>query len=149
MRGGWSSRGGCWTGCSSILLPTASSMTRPTMRSGWSGPQDPTDNATPSGVSLAAEALTAYAAVTGSARHREAAEQALAATAGVGTRAPRFAGRSLAVAETLQSGPLEIAIVGDSRELVRTAFAAAPWGSAVVSGRPDGRVPLLTDRPLV
>ena len=41
-------------------------------------PQDPTDNATPSGQAAAAGALLGYAAYTGSARHREAAEQALA-----------------------------------------------------------------------
>ena len=114
-------------------------------------PQDPTDNATPSGVSLAAEALTTYAALTGSDRHREAAEVALAATAGLGTKAPRFAGRALAVAETRQTGPLEIAIATNSTgngTLLRTALTKAPWGSAVVSGEPDNGVPLLTGRPL-
>jgi uncharacterized protein YyaL (SSP411 family) len=111
-------------------------------------PQDPTDNATPSGVSLAAEALTTYAALTGSARHRRAAEQALAATAGVGTQAPRFAGRALAVAETIEGGPLEIAIAGESPDLLRVALGEAPWGSAVVTGTPDNGVPLLAGRPL-
>lgn len=112
-------------------------------------PQDPTDNATPSGVSLAAEALTTYAALTGSARHREAAGKALEATARLGTKAPRFAGRALAVAETHQTGPLEIAIAGESSQLLRVALSKAPWGSAVVTGRPDNGVPLLADRPLV
>ena len=40
-------------------------------------PADPTDNATPGGTSAAAGALLTYAALTGSGRHREAAEQAL------------------------------------------------------------------------
>jgi uncharacterized protein YyaL (SSP411 family) len=111
-------------------------------------PQEPTDNATPSGVSLAAEALTTYGALTGSTRHRQAAEQALAATAGVGTQAPRFAGRALAVAETIQGGPLEIAIAGESTDLLRVALGEAPWGSAVVTGTPDNGVPLLAGRPL-
>ncbi len=112
-------------------------------------PRDPTDNAYPSGVALAAEALTSYAAVTGSARHAAAAGQALAATAGLGSSAPRFAGRGLAVAETVRTGPLEIAIVGDAPELLRTALAEAPWGSAVVTGSPGGGVPLLAGRTLV
>ncbi|WP_224279826.1 thioredoxin domain-containing protein, partial [Streptomyces sp. LS1784] len=40
-------------------------------------PQDPTDNATPSGWTAAAGALLTYAAYTGSDRHRTAAERAL------------------------------------------------------------------------
>ncbi len=75
-------------------------------------PQDPTDNASPSGVSLAAEAFTTLASLTGSVRYETAAEQALQASATIAARAPRFAGRALAVAETVASGPLEIAIVG-------------------------------------
>jgi len=112
-------------------------------------PQDPTDNATPSGVALAAEALTTYAALTGSERHRAAAGLALAATSGLGAKAPRFAGRALAVAETLQTGPLEIAVVGDAPELLRVALADAPWGSAVVAGAPGTEVPLMAGRTLV
>ncbi|TDO45056.1 hypothetical protein EV643_114201 [Kribbella sp. VKM Ac-2527] len=112
-------------------------------------PQDPTDNASPSGVSLAAEAFTTLASVTGSARYEEAATAGLRASAALADRAPRFAGRALAVAETQQAGPLEIAIVGDSAELVRTALTDAPWGTAVVSGRPGSDVPLLAGRDLV
>ncbi|HJU96719.1 MAG TPA: thioredoxin domain-containing protein, partial [Jiangellaceae bacterium] len=41
-------------------------------------PQDPTDNATPSGRAAAAGALLTFAALTGSTVHREAAERALA-----------------------------------------------------------------------
>ncbi len=112
-------------------------------------PRDPTDNASPSGIALAAEALTTYASLTGSERHREAAARALAATAGLGTTAPRFAGRALAVAETIESGPLEIAVVGDAPGLLRTALAEAPWGSAVAAGEPGDAVPLLAGRDLV
>jgi uncharacterized protein YyaL (SSP411 family) len=130
-------------------------------------PQDPTDNATPAGVSLAAEAFTTLASVTGEARYDEAAEQALAASATLAGRAPRFAGRALAVAETHVAGALEIAIVGeaaasgdavtgdaaasggDTGELVRTALRHAPWGTAVVRGRPGSDVPLLAGRGLV
>jgi uncharacterized protein YyaL (SSP411 family) len=58
-------------------------------------PQDATDNASPSGVSLAAEAFTTLASVTGSARYEEAAQQALRLSAAIAGRAPRFAGRRL------------------------------------------------------
>ncbi|GAB2595580.1 thioredoxin domain-containing protein [Kribbella endophytica] len=120
-------------------------------------PQDATDNASPSGVSLAAEAFTTLASVTGEARYEEAAELALAASAVLAARAPRFAGRALAVAEAQQAGPLEIAIVGpqstsdvaSAGELVRVAVANAPWGTAVVRGEPGSDVPLLAGRGLV
>jgi uncharacterized protein YyaL (SSP411 family) len=112
-------------------------------------PQDLTDNASPSGVSLAAEAFTTLASLTGSVRYERAAEQALTASATIAARAPRFAGRALAVAETVASGPLEIAIVGASPELLRTALTSAPWGTAIVHGDPGLAVPLMAGRGLV
>ena len=111
-------------------------------------PKDPTDNATPSGVALAAEALTTLASLTGSTRYETAAAQALAASAALGNRAPRFAGRALAVAETLRSGPLEIAIAGTDAELLRVAITDSPWGTAVVQGEPGLDVPLMEGREL-
>ncbi|MFC0625947.1 thioredoxin domain-containing protein [Kribbella deserti] len=112
-------------------------------------PKDPTDNASPAGVSLAAEALMVYAGVTGSARHEVAAGQALTACAGLGARAARFAGRGLAVAETIASGPQEIAIVGESPELLRTALVEAQWGTPLASGSPGSDVPLMQARDLL
>lgn len=112
-------------------------------------PQDSTDNASPAGVSLAAEALTTLASVTGSARYEEAAEQALQASFAIADRAPRFVGRALAVAETIASGPLEIAVVGASADLLRTAMKDAPWGTALATGLPGSDVPLLVGRGLV
>ena len=76
-------------------------------------PADPTDNATPGGTSAAAGALLTYAALSGSGRHREAAEQALRFTGALAEKAPRFAGWGLAVAEALADGPREVAIVGE------------------------------------
>ncbi|MEU3077412.1 thioredoxin domain-containing protein, partial [Streptomyces laurentii] len=92
-------------------------------------PQDPTDNATPSGWTAAASALLTYAAHTGSAAHRAAAEEALGVVKALGPRAPRFIGWGLAAAEALRDGPREIAVVGDPededfRELRRTALRA-------------------------
>jgi uncharacterized protein len=118
-------------------------------------PQDPTDNASPSGQSAAAGALLTYAALTGSGRHREAAESALAAARALSAQAPRFAGWGLAVAEAALAGPLEIAVVGaagDSQRaaLHRVALESPAPGAAVVAGQPDAPgVPLLRDRPLV
>ncbi|GAA0622625.1 thioredoxin domain-containing protein [Kribbella sandramycini] len=112
-------------------------------------PQDPTDNATPSGVSLAAEAFTTLAGLTGSVHYESAAEQALSASVAIANRAPRFAGRALAVAEAEAAGPLEIAIAGRSPELLRVAFTDAPWGTAIVQGEPGLDVPLMAGRSLV
>ena len=112
-------------------------------------PQDPTDNASPAGVSLAAEALTTAASLTGSARYDAAAAQAINASATLAARAPRFAGRGLAVAETVAAGPLEIAIAGESGELLRVAVKDSPWGTAVVHGEPGLDVPLMAGRDLV
>lgn len=112
-------------------------------------PRDPTDNATPSGVALAADALMTYGAITGSARHGDAAQAALTATSAIGAQAPRFAGRALAVAETALSGPLEIAVIGESPELTRAAVQHALWGTPVIVGDPGTSVPLLLGRDLV
>ena len=120
-------------------------------------PQDPTDNATPSGRSAAAGALLSYAAYTGSARHREAAERALGVTGLLADRAPRAGGWGLAVAEAMLAGPLEVAIVGDKndplrKELLDAALNSTSPGAAVVAGEPtDGEaaIPLLAHRGLL
>ena len=75
-------------------------------------PQDPTDNASPSGASSAAGALLGYAALTGSSRHREAADAALAKVGGIAAKHARFAGWSCAVAEAALAGPIQVAVVG-------------------------------------
>ncbi|WP_406316786.1 thioredoxin domain-containing protein [Streptomyces sp. NBC_00118] len=114
-------------------------------------PQDPTDNATPSGWSAAAGALLSYAAQTGSEPHRTAAERALGVVRALGPRAPRFIGHGLAVAEALLDGPKEVAVVGEiGGELHRTALLGTAPGAVVAAGRPgSGELPLLADRPLV
>ncbi|MFJ9827564.1 thioredoxin domain-containing protein [Streptomyces sp. NPDC101160] len=118
-------------------------------------PQDPTDNATPSGWTAAAGALLSYAAHTGSEPHRAAAEAALGVVKALGPRAPRFIGWGLAVAEALRDGPKEIAVVGAPddeafRALWRTALRSGAPGAVLAAGLPDGEeFPLLRDRPLV
>ncbi|MEU6483244.1 thioredoxin domain-containing protein [Streptomyces sp. NPDC046887] len=134
-------------------------------------PQDPTDNAAPSGWTAAAGALLSYAAHTGSEAHRTAAEGALGVVTALGPRAPRFIGWGLATVEALLDGPREVAIVSGGeegagertgaeevagRELLRAALLSTAPGAVIAHGRPDGgrdgeeaEFPLLRDRPLV
>ncbi|MDH2392142.1 thioredoxin domain-containing protein [Streptomyces sp. HNM0663] len=119
-------------------------------------PQDPTDNAAPSGWCAAAGALLSYAAHTGSEAHRSAAEAALGVVKALGPRAPRYIGWGLAAVEALLDGPREVAVVGPevepaTRELHRTALLAPAPGAVVAVGEAGGEpeFPLLRDRPLV
>jgi len=121
-----------------------------------SRPADPTDNATPAGQTAAAGALLTYAAYTGSARHREAAEQALGVVGALSEQHPQFAGWGLAVAEALADGPREIAIVGPRDDpatsaLHRAALLAAAPGAVVAVADPadEPTVGLVRDRPLM
>ncbi|MFI6759097.1 thioredoxin domain-containing protein [Micromonospora sp. NPDC050417] len=116
-------------------------------------PADPTDNATPSGLSALVAALVAYSALTGEPRYREVAETALATIAPIVARHARFTGYAATTGEALLSGPYEVAIVttdpvGDP--LLLAARRHAPPGAVVVAGAPDQPgVPLLADRPLL
>ncbi|WP_069884676.1 thioredoxin domain-containing protein [Streptomyces luteocolor] len=114
-------------------------------------PQDPTDNAAPSGWTAAAGALLSYAAHTGAEPHRTAAERALGIVKALGPRVPRFIGHGLAVAEAALDGPREVAVVGEVLgDLHRTALLGTAPGAVVAAGAPgSGELPLLADRPLV
>ncbi|WP_035798345.1 thioredoxin domain-containing protein [Kitasatospora mediocidica] len=119
-------------------------------------PQDPTDNATPSGWTAAAQALLTYAAYTGSERHRTAAERALGVVGALAVKASRFVGWGLAAAEALVDGPREVAVVGPAGDprtaaLHRTALLATAPGAVVALGEAavSAGVPLLVDRPLL
>ncbi|WP_328671138.1 thioredoxin domain-containing protein [Streptomyces sp. NBC_00328] len=118
-------------------------------------PQDPTDNATPSGWSAAAGALLSYSAQTGAEPHRTAAERALGVVKALGPRAPRFIGWGLAVAEALLDGPREVAVVGEASDPATTALRRAALlgtvpGAVVAVGVPESEeLPLLAGRPLV
>ena len=121
-------------------------------------PQDPTDNATPSGWSAATGALLSFAALTGSVRHRQAAENALNVYDALGAQVPRFAGWGLAVAEAHVAGPAEVAIIGSAddprtAELRAAALRSTSPGAAIIAGDPahsgSRTVPLLRDRPLL
>ncbi len=124
-------------------------------------PADPADNATPSGTFAVAGALLSYSALTGSARHREAAAAALGVLPAIAARYPRAAGAGLAVAEAWLAGPAEIAVIGSpdderTRALHETALHAATPGAVLAlgdgtdgAGGTEAAVPLLTGRGLV
>ena len=98
-------------------------------------PQDPTDNATPSGLAAAAGALLTCSAMTGEERYRAAAEAALTTVAPLMGRHARFAGWAAAVGEALLAGPAEVVVL-DRPDLLRVARLATSPGAVVVTGGP-------------
>ncbi|MFC5909004.1 thioredoxin domain-containing protein [Streptacidiphilus monticola] len=107
-------------------------------------PQDPTDNAAPSGWTAAAGALLSYAALRESERHRVAAERALGVVTALATRAPRFIGWGLAVAAALLDGPRVVSLAGDTGPLRAAALRANAPGALVAV---DAERPLVDGRP--
>jgi uncharacterized protein YyaL (SSP411 family) len=123
-----------------------------------SRPSDPTDNATPSGQGLIAEALLLASLLCDeekSSNYRELAEQALARSGMLIAHEPRFAGQWLALAEQLEAGPIQVAIVGgagdvERAELVRKTWASLPNTAVAVVGDPAASpTGLLAHRTLV
>jgi uncharacterized protein YyaL (SSP411 family) len=116
-------------------------------------PRSGSDNAEPSGQSALAGALVTFGALTGSSAHLEAGRRAVDASGEIAVRDPRFAGWTLAVAEALAAGPLEVAIVGTDEvaaELLSVARASTSPGLVLAFGSPDAPdLPLLQERPLV
>ena len=106
-------------------------------------PQDPTDNATPSGAGALAGALVTYAALTGDSDFRARADAVVGSLAPLIVRFPRYAGWVAAVGEAMLAGPLEIAVVA-APELATVARRTTSPGAVVVTG---GQSPLLADRP--
>jgi uncharacterized protein YyaL (SSP411 family) len=121
-----------------------------------SRPKDPTDNASPSGLSATVHAMARLATYTGDVDLGRRAEAAARSAAKLITAAPRFAGWLLADAVSrLAQAPVEVAIVGDpddqrTRLLTRRARTLAPAGSVIIAGKPDtSGVPLLADRTMI
>ena len=105
---------------------------------------DMSDNATPSGWSLAAEALLTASALTADAGLRARAETVLGQAAHLAGH-PQFWGHGLSVVEALLDGPREVAIVAD---------VGSPVHRVALHGTAPGMViattgPLLEDRPRV
>ncbi len=120
----------------------------------YTRPQDPTDNATPSGLSATLRALRLLGRLTGGEAYGRRADEAAATVGALVARAPRFAGWLLAdaVTETLRAAaPVEVAVVGppgpERDALVRLAWRQAPAGSVVVAAAEgDAGFALLADR---
>jgi uncharacterized protein len=122
----------------------------------YTRPQDPTDNATPSGLSAAVHALRLMAELTGQDRYTVRADRAAMSASDLVRRAPRFAGWLLADAISLTSGqrPVQVAVVGPDdagrAALVHTAHQLAPAGSVVMAGMSDQPgLALLAERPMI
>nr|WP_206443956.1 thioredoxin domain-containing protein [Nocardioides sp. KC13] len=112
-------------------------------------PRDASDNASPGGTSAMVHALVTAHALTGEGRYRTAAEEALGATSTLMTKAPRFAGWSLAAAATMKDGPLEIAVVGPpgpDRDALEDAARRRPGAVVVVADEARDDIPLLSSR---
>jgi uncharacterized protein YyaL (SSP411 family) len=123
----------------------------------YARPRDPTDNATPSGLSATVHALRLLSQLTGDDAYAARAAEAAATGGQLIVQAPRFAGWLLAdaISHAGDRPPVQVAIVGRSddptrAELVQTAYQAAPAGSVILAGEPglDGFA-LLADRPLI
>ena len=116
-------------------------------------PRDPSDNASPSGLSSMVHALVDAHALTGEGRYLTVAEDALATVATLAEKAPRFAGWSLAAAQTmLTGGPLEVAVVGPAgadRDALAARARRLPGAIVVVAAGPRDDVPLLSGRTAV
>jgi len=105
-------------------------------------PRDPTDNATPSGTSLAVELLLVLADVTGDEGYRRRADRVLASLAEpLARHAPAF-GHLLGAADMAVDGAVELVLVGDPGTAGFRALAAAAGRryvpSLVVEGGPEG-----------
>ncbi|WP_425863625.1 thioredoxin domain-containing protein [Arthrobacter sp. TWP1-1] len=113
---------------------------------------DPFDNATASAVALLAGVFASWAAYTGSHRHAVIVENLLAGVPELARRAPRAAGGLLAVAQAMEAGPLELAVVGPAGPardaLLRQAWLSPSPGMvlAVWDGSGTAPVPLLEGR---
>ena len=117
-------------------------------------PRDVTDNATPSGTSLAVELLARLAELRQDADMRRRATYVLETLAEPMARHPSAFGHALGVADLLISGAVELAIVGDPaatdfRALARAAAERYVPSLVVAGGLPERslEIALLTDRP--
>ena len=121
-----------------------------------SRPRDATDNATPSGTSLACDLLVRLAELRHDAEMRRQAAFVLETIAEPMAHYPSAFGHALQVADMLVHGAVELAIVGDPGasdfdSLVRVA-AERYVPALVLAGGSPGQgtaVPLLADRPVV
>ena len=114
-----------------------------------SRPKDVFDNATPSGNSVAADALQRLALLTGEERYRAAAKRVLGLLAATAAQHPTGFGRLLSAVDLALGSPKEVAVIGqpdaaDTRELLRTVFDRFLPNRVVALGRPGAIPPSIT-----
>ena len=110
-------------------------------------PQDVMDNPTPSGNSLAAEALLIAALLTGEPELFDRAESALRAGSALAEQYPAAVGHLLAVAHSWLAPPREVAIVGTGADaLVRVFWERYRPEAVLATGVTESAVPLLEGR---
>jgi hypothetical protein len=111
-------------------------------------PQDLMDNPTPSGNSLAAEALLQAALLTGDPQLFARAEGALGAGAALADQYPAAVGHLMAVAHSWLAPPQEVAIVGENTDELANVFWNRYRPDAVLarSAAATSVVPLLEGR---
>ena len=119
-------------------------------------PRDVTDNATPSGTSLAVELLLILSELQQDAEYRRRAAFTLEALAEPITRFPTAFGHLLGCADMETNGAIEVALVGDAKsaafKALEQAVAERYVPSLVLAGGParkGSHVKLLENRPLV
>ncbi len=119
-------------------------------------PKDIFDNATPSGSSVAADALLRLALLTDDNRYQIAAAGVLAALGGIASEHATSFGRLLCALDFAVGSPREIAIIGPAAAPATQALRQAVFGrflpNRVVAGADDPdsapTIPLLAQRPL-
>ena len=119
-------------------------------------PRDVTDNATPSGTSLAVELLLHLSELQQDAEYRSRAVLTLETLSEPVTRFPTAFGHLLGCADMEINGAIEVALVGDIKSAAFKALERAVGEryvpSLVIAGGAAGdrsRIRLLEDRPLV
>jgi uncharacterized protein YyaL (SSP411 family) len=118
-------------------------------------PRDLTDNATPSGTSLACEALLRLTAFTGELRYREYAARILVALTPAMERHPSSFGHLLCALDDLIGPYHEVAIVGEPSNTATQALVLAvndrflPRIALAIGAPNDAEVPVLEGRALV
>src|SRR5207302_1129058 len=119
-------------------------------------PRDVTDNATPSGTSLAVELLLYLAELQHDTEYRRRATFTLEALAEPMLRFPTAFGHLLGCADMELYGAIEVALIGETssasfKALERTVAEKYVPPTGLAGGRPrtDSTIKLLEDRPLV
>ena len=135
-----------WDDATGVFYDTASDHEQLITR-----PREVTDNATPSGTSLAAELLVRLAELMHDVDARRRATWIVETLAPAMSRYPSAFGHLLGVADMLINGAVELAIVGDPtaadfRALERAAAAEYVPALVLAGGTPDDSIALLEGR---